>query len=48
MAERPYTVLCCGMSIDGYLDSIGAQASIATIRHHLLHASPTSAPFCKR
>ena len=23
MAERPYTLLSCGMSIDGYLDSAG-------------------------
>ena len=25
MAERPYTVLSCGMSIDGYLDSATEQ-----------------------
>jgi 5-amino-6-(5-phosphoribosylamino)uracil reductase len=25
MAERPYTVLSCGMSIDGYLDSAGVR-----------------------
>jgi len=24
MADRPYTLLSCGMSIDGYLDSPGA------------------------
>src|SRR3712207_9155193 len=24
MADRPYTVVSCGMSIDGYLDSPGA------------------------
>jgi 5-amino-6-(5-phosphoribosylamino)uracil reductase len=23
MADRPYTLLSCGMSIDGYLDSAG-------------------------
>ena len=28
MAERPYTVLSCGMSIDGYLDSAGDERLI--------------------
>jgi 5-amino-6-(5-phosphoribosylamino)uracil reductase len=25
MAERPYTLLSCGMSIDGYIDQAGAE-----------------------
>ena len=28
MAERPYTLLSCGMSIDGYLDSAGQERLI--------------------
>ena len=35
VAERPYTLLSCGMSIDGYLDSAGETAAAALQRGRL-------------
>ena len=35
MADRPYTLLSCGMSIDGYLDGATAAAAAAVQRRRL-------------
>ena len=48
MADRPYTLLSCGMSIDGYLDSAAATPAPAVQRRPTSTGSTPCAPAATR